>query len=298
MAHCRETAARPCLHSTYPLFRVGRLLRLTLFVASVALFSAFQPAQAQDGRAILLKTMHFYQSLQSYAGRANVDTLMYGQNGQTIKHIGSATYMKMQRPNKIYIFLQNPNGSRTIYGDGTNFSVYEGTPNQYLTLPMNDKRKSLLQWLQVNAQVVAGFDALFFLLKPNLPGDLTNIKLKGTSNYNGHAVYIVTGTLNNAPTAVKGNSGGQASYWTWWIDRNSSLLYKVESTTPNVVKPVSFGTGLQATVKDVKGTIVVRYTVSEIKPDANLSASDFAFTPPRSATRKLTIDEVLKKGGQ
>ena len=90
-------------------------LRLTLLLAVLALLAGIRTAQAQDGRAILLKTLQVYQSFNSYSGQANVDTMMIAPNGQTIKHIGSSSVMKLQRPNKIYLFFQTPIGSRSIY---------------------------------------------------------------------------------------------------------------------------------------------------------------------------------------
>ena len=87
-----------------------------------------------------------------------------------------------------------------------------------------------------------------FLTEKNLPKELTNVKVKSTATYNGHPVYIITGTTNATPVVIKtGNTMTTipTSYWTWWIDRTSSLLYKIETMTPNIVKPVSFGTGSQ-----------------------------------------------------
>lgn len=289
MAHFQATASRSQPHLPFQNCRPLRLILLTC----VALLSGSRTAQAQDGRAILLKAMHFYHSFHSYMGQANLDTLMLAQNGQTVKHIGSSTALEFQRPNKIYIFLQNPLGSRAIYGDGTHFSVYEATPDQYLTVPMTGKQQDLLTLLRVHGNVVAGFDTLFFLMQTSLPNTLTHIQLQGPSSYNGHPVYVVTGMTNATPAGSKSGAATPASYWTWWIDRSSYLLYKVETKTPNVVKPVSFGAGQQTVIKNIKGTVVMRYTVSGIKPDANLAASDFVFTPPKTAMRRRTVQEVL-----
>jgi outer membrane lipoprotein-sorting protein len=291
MAHFQAAASRPC-HQL--MFQKGRMLLLTLLLTFLATLSGSRTAQAQDGRSILLKTLHFYQSFHSYLGQSNVDTLMIDTSGQVVKHVGSSSIMKMQRPNKIYLFLQNPTGSRQVYSDGTHFSVYEATPDQYLTVPMTGKDRELLTLLRDQAKVTTGFDALFFLTETSLPKELNSLRVKGSATFNGHPVYIVTGTTTAAPTAGKRGAPGATSYWSWWIDRKSYLLYKVETTTPNVVKQVSFGSGLQQVLKDVKGTMVMRYTVSAIKPDANIAPSDFVFTPPKTAMRKRTVEDVLR----
>lgn len=297
MAHFQDAASRP-----YPSLwlRAGRNY-LTLLLSLSALCVGIGKAQAQDGMSVLLKTMKMYQSLNSYSGNANVDTMMIDPKGQTVKHIGSASVMKFQRPNKIYLYFQTPIGSRKIYSDGTNFSLYDAQPNQYFTIPAPHDTKGLLDVLLARADVAAGLDPLFFLTQNALPKALTNIKLKESTTYNGHAVFVVTGTTNATPVVIKqGNSTTTIppSYWTWWIDRNSYLLYKVETRTPNIIKPVSFNAGQQHVVKYIKGTLFLRHTVSELKPDVNLQPADFAFTKPQNATLKQTAADVLGKKGK
>lgn len=274
----------------YPVMRSGRLLRPILILTLLALMAGSRTAQAQDGRSILLKTLHYYHSLHSYVGRANIDTLMFAQNGETLKHIGACSILEMQRPSKLYVSLQSPDGSRSIYSDGTTFSVYEASPDLYTTVPMAGKQTDILQMMRVYAGVSADFDALFFLVQTSLPKDLSDIQLKGTSTCNGHPVFVVTGT-----THVAGSGKTLLpAYWSWFIDRSSFLLYRVETKTPNIVKSVMLGTELKPFVRDVKGTLLIRYTVSELKPDANISSSDFVFTPPKTASPRRTLQEFLK----
>ncbi len=298
MAHFQDTSARPSFQF---LFRIERTLRLTLLLSVSALLAGTGRAQAQDGTSILRKTLKMYQSLTSYSGQANVDTMMIGMDGQTIKHIGSSSVMKLLRPNKIYLFFQTPVGSRSIYSDGVNFTVYDATPNQYLTIPTAGDMDGLLKMLLERADVAAGLDPLYFLTSKSLPKELVNVKVKASTNYNGHPVYIITGTTNFTPVVIKSGrtiTTIPTSYWTWWIDRTSALLYKIETKTPNIVKPVSFGTGVQREIKNVKGMLLVRHTVSELKPDANLKAEEFVFVQPKNATHKLSAQELLTHKGK
>ncbi len=299
MAHFQATASHPYR----PLrTRNVRSMHLALLLALLVLVAKPPAAQAQeDGRAILLKAIQFYHTFHSYIGQANVDTLMYSPKGEVIKHVGSTTMLKLQRPDKIYVYLVNPGGSRMIYGDGTNFSVYEVSPDQYTMVPMRGKKTdaSLVRMLRVYGSIVGGFDTLFFLMQTNLPKELTDIRLKEPSTFNGHPVYVITGTTNATPVVARGGktvTTTPTAYWTWWIDRNSSLLYKVESRTPNVIRPVAIESpkpGGATVIKNMKGTLVVRYTVSELKPDAHIAPSDFIFAPPKTAMRKRTVEEVL-----
>jgi outer membrane lipoprotein-sorting protein len=298
MTSIQDSCSRP--YSCFQPRATGLSLRI-FCLAVFVLLAGSGAAQAQDGQAILLKTLKLYQSLHSYAGQANVDTMMITPEGQTVKHIGSSTVMKLLKPNKIYLFFQTPIGSRSIYCDGTNFTVYDGTPNQYLTVPAPTDTDGLLNVLLSRADVAAGLDPLFFLTRKSLPKELSDVKVKGSTTFNGHPCYIVTGTTNAKPVVIKsGNTITTipSSYWAWWIDRTSFLLYKVETRTPNIVKPVSFGTGPQHTVRNVKGTLMLRHTVSEIKPDTNLQAGDFVFKPPMRAVRRQSVQDILDKKGK
>lgn len=296
MAHFRDIASRP-----YPRtrFGAGRPLVLALLLTLTALFVGGGSAQAQDGKAILLKMVKMYQAFNSYSGQANVDTMMLDPQGRTIKHIGSSSVMKFQRPNKIYLYFQTPIGSRSIYCDGKTFNVYDASVNQYLSVPAPGDTPGLLNILLARGDVAAGLDPLYFLTQGVLPKALSNVKVAGTTMYNGHPVYIVTGTTNATAVVVKqGNTTTTIppSYWTWWIDRNSSLLYKVETKTPNIIKPISFGTGPKRQIKNVKGTLFLRHTVSDLKPDANLRPDEFVFTVPKGAQQKRTAADVLGPG--
>ena len=298
MAPFQDTAS--CTNP-HPLFRADKPLRSTLVLTLFALLLGTQKAQAQDGRTVLMKTAQTYQQFTSYSGQANVDTMMMDAKGVAIKHIGSSSVMKLVKPNKIYIFFQTPIGSRSIYSDGTNFSVYDATPNQYLTIPAPTTLNGLLKTLLTRADVAAQLDPLYFLTQAALPKDLSNLKIKTSTTYNGHPVYVVTGTTNATPIVVKkGNTTTTipTSYWTWWIDRSNSLLYKIETSTPNIVKPVSFGTGVTREVRNIKGTLLVRHTVTDLKPDANINQQEFVFAQPKTATRKQTIQDVLKPNGK
>ena len=75
MAHCQANASRP---SSFRLLGKGRFLSLTSLLIMMGSISGIRTAQAEDGRAILLKAIHLYHTFHSYKGQANVDTLMIG----------------------------------------------------------------------------------------------------------------------------------------------------------------------------------------------------------------------------
>lgn len=295
MAHFQHTVSRFCARHASPHSGAHRKLYTALLLTLSLCMGGSQAARAQDGHTILTKALQMYQGLHSYVGWANVDTMMVGPDGKTIKSVSASSVMKLQQPDNIYLFLQNVNGSRSIYSDGTNFSVYDATPDQYFTIPMVGKEKNMLHLLTAEGEVGDALDPLYFLTRKSLPKELTNVQFKGASSFNGHPVYVVSGVTNATPIVKKNGATTiiiPTTYWTWWIDQSNSFLYKIEAKTPNVTKSVSFGSGKKRVVRDVKGTLFVRHIVSEIKPDTNLLPSVFAFKAPATATRMMTTQEA------
>jgi len=249
---------------------------LTALLTMIGLLTGVGTAQAQDARAILLKTLKAYQALNTYSGEATVAMTIRPQQGTAFTGKSSSA-MTFQRPNKIHIRLASTHSSRNIYSDGANLSVYEVATNQYHTVPMASRQGDLLALL-AGEGVNSNLDPLYFLVGKGLPQDLTNIQLKEAAAYlGGQPVYIITGTTHTPANKSKSSPTitlGATSSWTWWIDRRSFLIYQVETRTPNSV------------VRFFKGTLTIRHSVVKVQSNPVIPASEFVFTPPPNAVRK------------
>ncbi|MCW3053365.1 MAG: putative periplasmic protein [Chthonomonadales bacterium] len=254
--------------------RFERSLHLSALLTLLLLLAGGGTAQAQDGRTILLKTRKAYQALNSYSGEAAVALTIRTQQGGAFTGKSSST-MSFQRPNKIHILVASTHSSRNIYSDGTTMSSYDLATNQYHTVPMAGKQGDLLALL-AREDVTSNLDPLYFLCGKSLPQDLTNIQRKEAAAYLGdHPVYIITGTIRT-PTGKSSSTIhlGPTSSWTWWIDRQSFLIYQVETTTPN------------STVGNFNGVLTIRHSVVKLQSNPVIPASEFDFTPPPNAARK------------
>jgi len=269
MAHFQYTVSLPSS-------RLDRSLRLPALLTLLLLLTGIGKAQAQDGRAILLKTLKAYQALHSYSGEATVAMTIVPPKGTAFTG-RSSSFMAFQRPNKIHLRLASTHSSRNIYSDGTTLSVYDVATNQYHTVPVAGKQADLVPLLAAEG-VSSNLDPLFFLFAKILPQELTNVHLKSSTEYfGGHPVYVVTGTTitpagksKSSPTITL----GPTSSWAWWIDRQSFLVYRVETVTPN------------SAVRYFRGNLVVRHSVLKLQANPVLPASEFVFTPPPNSVGK------------
>jgi hypothetical protein len=278
-----------------------KVLALSLLLIGGLVATTIRTAHAQqDGIALLSKVMSAYQKLSSYAGEANVDTILLGPKGEIIKQVGSSSVMKYVKPNKLRLNFSTSAGTRTIWSDGTTLWVYDGMPNLYTVGPSAPTLTAMLPLLLVRADVAAGMDPLFFLSQNTMPTELINVKLKGTGVFNGHQVYIVTGVTNIKPKVIRMLDGRQltvpTSYWTWWIDRRTFLLHKIETATPHVTKQLMVKVGNREVPRTIVGTMLLRHTVSSSKPNTPLAPNEFVFRAPPSSMEKKAIPDFLKAG--
>ena len=272
-------------------------LRYSLF--GFALFCGFLTAAGaqrnsgarpalKDGRAILQESIKTYQEMSSYEGQSNVDTLLLDKNGDVVKQVGSAARLRYKRPNKLMLDFSTPGGSRSIWSNGSLLIVYDALPKKYTVGPTSPDLPSMLPLLFRRADVSASLDPLYCLSQKTLPKELTNLTLKETTVYNGHPVYVVTGVLNGIDlTNVKGQSVNlQPSVWTWWVDRNTFLLHKIESRTPNVIKPISKKVGQREEIINMTTTLLMRHTMTYSKPNTAIPDDAFVFKAPPDATER------------
>jgi len=254
--------------------RFERSLHLSALLTLLLLLAGGGTAQAQDGRAILLKTRKAYQALNSYSGEAAVTLTIRTPQGTAFTGKSSST-MSFQRPNKIHLLVVSTHSSRNIYSDGTTLSTYDLATNHYHTVPMAGKQGDLLALL-AREDVTSNLDPLYFLCGKSLPQELTNIQLKDAAAHLGdHPVYIIKGMIRTpAGTSNANITLGPTSSWTWWIDRRSYLIYQVETTTPN------------STVGNFNGVLTIRHSVVKLQSNPVIPISEFDFIPPLNAVRK------------
>ncbi len=275
----------------------GAGLRLGL-LTGILLFSGAAPTRAQDGIALMQKMVAAYAHLTSYEGHSNVD-LTLTSNKRIVSAHSSSTQLQIQRPNKLMLVVYSSTGTRSVYSDGTNLTIYDALPNHYAVGPTAPTLAKLLPLLADRAKISAQFDPLYFLCENRLPTTVTGIKAAGSANVNGRDSLIVTGVVRaraSTSSLAPGMMIAGITHWTWYIDKQTYLLNKVEMRSDTVNLPVTERQG----GKQVKGTIpvvlVLRHNVSSFNIAPQLDAGTFTFKAPAGATEQKSAEQILKGG--
>jgi len=254
---------------------------------------------AQDAAAIMQKMIAAYQRLSSYDGNANVDVLLtYKQN--LLQSQYTTNHMQFKRPNNLALTILNNGltGTRAIYSDGTNLTVYDALPNHYTVNPTAPDVIKMLPLLGKFARVTANLDPLYFLSFDKLPPSVTNLKTAGSKIVNGHDCLLVTGTVpgNQSPvTSGKADINGKTTmHWTWYIDKQTFLLNKIEARSNEVTVPVNVRQKLKLVKMTIPVVLQMRHTITSYTADAALDHSVFVFKAPPGATEKKTVSQMLK----
>ncbi|HZP83043.1 MAG TPA: DUF2092 domain-containing protein [Chthonomonadaceae bacterium] len=295
----------PLFHSEGP--RAARLRRIGLIVCLAAVVqSAFSSlpaeAQAQNPRALLQKVSAAYQRLNTYDGTASVEISAFFKE-KMLQTRAMRVEMKMKRPNKLRLDFTMPTGTQTILSDGTNLFIYLASTNQYARYPTAPTIDAMLfPLLAVRAGVQASLDPLYFLGKKQLPAALTDLRFQGSNTYNGKPVFVVTGVTTRPRTVLRDKKGHQVvlppskQYWTWWINKQTSLLEKIEQRVPDLKMTVPARQGKKVTAQQIPVTQRMRHVVLTATANPSLADSVFTFTPPPGAVEVRTVKDILQSG--
>ncbi len=283
----------------------------SLLLAAALLCGSRLPAgaQTQNPRALLQKVMAAYQNLNSYDGTASVEASLLYQ-GKLVRTAANRVEMKYKRPNRLLLRFVNPTDSRTIVSDGTNFYVYSSALHQYSRGPTAPNLVRMLLLLRFRANVLAQLDPLYFLAFNKLPDELTNLTFQGSSTYNNKPVFVVSGVTRAHPIPIVDKKGrplvdktghkvvlkSDTQYWTWWINRQTYLLEKVEASDPSLKVAGVARQGKKLVRRAVPMTQRERHVVLSATLNPALADNVFAFTPPPGAVERESTQDIIKNG--
>ncbi len=257
----------------------GATAILTAVLLNLCVAGQAHAQQLSDPKQILQKCFATYGSMQSYEGKSSVDSvLMSAATGKVLKQTGTTALMRFRRPNRLRLDYTAPVGSRTVWSNATEIGVFDSLISKYWTVPAQPTMETMLPVLYKQASTAACFDPLYGISKAAIPSRLTAFQLKPPALLNGHPVYIVTATL----------PGKSVSQWTWWIDRKSLLLYKLEQQTPGLTQKYRVIQDGIETIKTRPVTLTLRCVFTAITPNAAVSDDLFDFKPPAGATPQIT----------
>lgn len=247
-------------------------------------------AQAQDGNAILQKMYAAYAALGSYSQTASSTLIVHAVTKQIS---GSTSELRYKKPNLLYFSVTSPTyGTFIASSNGREQIVYQSLGNRYQKF---SAPSTLVQFMArvEPLGVRAILDPLYFLTGKRLDNASGPVKRKGNVTLNGIPCYLVAVPIK-LPASARGGTGTV----TFWIDRKSSLLRKVQVQLKNIPRIVRV-----RTVQNNKPVIQTRevrteetYTevVQEMKINPPLGVSDFNYTPPKDAVEQ-NLEKLLRK---
>lgn len=267
------------------------LLRMAYVLPILLLTRQTCPAAgAEDGRALLQKTMAAYQAMQGYEGRANL-SIQTMQNGKPVEREELSVAIAFKRPNRLKIQGASKKGSLLVVADGKELLTFDGATSYFTRDPVAPTLASMLPQLQVRAGVSAALDPLYFLAKDRLPKDLSAVRVQKKTTYNGRPATILTGVTQTkaqqVPIAGRKKPlviPGSTLYWTWWIDSESSLLQRIEMRTPAAPVTIKVPQGNRLVARTVKRSVYARQIIVQAVPNAAPTDSSFAIQIPAGAT--------------
>ena len=254
-------------------------------------------AQAQDGKALLEKTLKAYHDLASYSGKLSTDINVASAKNSKLLGAVSADFT-YKRPNKIALKMSSRDIQTEVYSDGGKMVVYMENFKKYSTGATAPNINAMMSLLRDRAGIDSMLDPLYFLSATSLPPQLTNLKVQGSGSVNGHPVTIVSGvwTGDQPANTAKNMFTRKGARWTLYIDKANYLLQKVEA---------QIGGMLQQPVKQKDGkvvkarlavTLTLRASAIDVKPNAPADDSTFVFTPPPGVTEQKSVKDLLGNG--
>lgn len=266
----------------------------------IGLFAAL-PSQAQDAKSIMQKMISTYQGMSSYEGSANADEQRRTSDDKILMEAAVSVKLFFKRPNKVKLDFSIPTGGQTVYSDGARITAYAEKPNSYSSVDSAPTAQKMVVQLQ-RVRVQSAFDTLYFLCIGQLPPTMTNLTLKGAETVNGRPSYVVEAKMHIPSRVFTGPKGQQIkmaeenSIWKWWIDKETSLLKRIEARVPNVPQTVYVVEKKKRVQKVIHITVYRHQTILDPKVNPPLDDKLFVFTPPPGSIDTTKNTEKLLHG--
>lgn len=232
----------------------------------------------------LLKQMgQSYQALASYSGAMKVEEFKAGESTRT-----SSGTIQWRKPNQFAIKFGNATGAMSATSDGATLVASTSTDKvRYIKSPaIKDKSALAAALVGTSAGSLAlpnllSGRSLIELLGLEADGNATSLAMGKEDKVGGEAVDVVLATQPGA-------AGTSSTQYSFALGQADHLLRQVKMSTGGAGRPFS----PRATE-----------TLSDIKADAALPDSAFAFAPPAGAELVLSLQAprygaTLQEGGK
>ena len=250
------------------------------------------------------KLMKTYQGLETYEGNANADQIItLAANNRIITHVGTSVEFYFKKQNKLRLNFKTSQGGRSVYCNGSQVISYDGVTMNYSNFQAGNDLKATREILAKRAGVGSVFDPLFFLSGVPIPANLVNLTMKPNEKLNDKPTMVLTGELKTPAQQVTLKDGKKATnpastaLWTWWIDKNTYLLSKIEmrvNKIPQVIIVVDKKDKKKRSLRQILTNLIIRQNITGVKSNGQIDEKLFAFAPPPGSKETKSADELIK----
>lgn len=213
----------------------------------------------------------FYKSLKSVSMTMSSEMAVEAPGKQN--QMTSTFSVIFERPNKIAMKLQSGKLGGTMVSDGTNLSLYSPIVNQYIKASAPPSLAAVFGTLDFQV-ISGGFSSLSLLeaVTDNDPytqivQDVTKAEYVGLEKTNETSLHHMKFTQKEIS-------------WDLWVDEGKEPW--IRKVTADMSKILGGQQGqVPEELKNLKLDITVNY--SDIKPNIQIAAGEFTFTPPTEA---------------
>lgn len=212
--------------------------------------------------------------------------MTYSVQGKPVNSASARVFTRFRRPNWLYLDITDSRGERTVYCDGKDVTLYDKRANTYRRLgPAPGTLDELMPLLQSQAGITAQLDPLYFLGHDSLPAVLLDLQVSGSDVVESHRVTRVTGITPAQDTGLKTKTGVAvvvpASRWVWWIDRQTHLLWRIDTTAVARVRRID--SGPEKSAQRLVADTDLRHDILTVQTNIPLGDAEFTFHPPVGA---------------
>ena len=242
------------------------------------------PPSGGDGMAILRKTQAAYAALSSFEQHTSA-TEVAKLNG--IPHVtGGRGEIRYQRPAGLYVETTDPrHGSFIAASDGKQLLVYHGKLNTYRRGPAPPNAMAYMQALQLEKVQAMPCSGFAFVCGVPAQTMASHVAIQGDGAVNGVPCFVLVGNL-----PANARSKAPAPHLTIWVDKKTYLVLKVELAETGIHGSVPVAKVIKGKQVRTQAPAVLDETITEtvqdMKVNPPLTAADFTYRPPTSATEQ------------
>jgi len=254
------------------------LLLTAWLIAASPLRAAEAAGNQPKPEELLRKVADYLAGLQAFSCR--IDSSIHIRATGIDQRMDSKMTLRLERPNRLAILLDEGLMGATIVSDGKQLTQYVPAMNRYT---VKDAPADLKDWHEVEAAGMMGASGAYLSADSD---EFYKALMEGVTK----SEYVGIEEVDSAQ-CHRCRFEQEEFNWEIWIDAGEKPL--VRKIVPDLSKQFAQAGGV---LEDAKMEYFVTLKDWNVEPD--FADADFAFTPPEGATKVSSLFEGLAGGGE